>query len=188
MLVRCSARRISQQVRNFSQNAPRTVVLSWLCSDLSPLRRPLLYTRPQTKSVTSPGSLRFLSSTQLRADALSSKSSETKTSHSDATEPSTLDLDSDFAKAFMKTTLFRKLSKDTAAVKEVAEFLKLLESKGVNPASGQSLGTMQMLKLVSDAELRDAAKRLSEVLRRLDIDLKSPEVMGELMSLKKPSA
>lgn len=39
--------------------------------------------------------------------------------------------DSDVLKAFSETTLFRKLADDPEALKEMAEFVKLLQSKGM---------------------------------------------------------
>ncbi|KAF9499365.1 hypothetical protein BDN71DRAFT_175605 [Pleurotus eryngii] len=147
--------------------------LSWFSSHASPLA--------VSYAIVAPPRVLVARSPPQRSFSMSKSLAE-------AAQKSTLDASSaasDVLKAFSETTLFRKLADDPEALKEMAEFVKLLKSKGIDPTSGKTPGTMQMLKLVADPEFREAAKRTQERLLKSGVDLKSPEIMAELMALKK---
>ncbi|TFK43138.1 hypothetical protein BDQ12DRAFT_674463 [Crucibulum laeve] len=87
--------------------------------------------------------------------------------------------------ALRKTTFVRKLADSPKALEALMNFTKIMHEKGVDLASGKPPSGMQMMRLAANSEFREAASTMVEELKKAGVDLKSKEVMEELMSVKK---
>ncbi|KAF7776395.1 hypothetical protein Agabi119p4_4788 [Agaricus bisporus var. burnettii] len=87
--------------------------------------------------------------------------------------------------AFRQTTLFQKLAGHPEAVYALEDFAKLMQAKGLDFSSGKPPSPLQMLKLASNSEFRESAKRVGEELQKAGVDMQSKELMQEMMELMK---
>lgn len=90
-----------------------------------------------------------------------------------------------FFKAFQNTGLFNKLANHPEAAVALQDLAKVLQEKGIDLTTGKPPSTLQMIKLASNAEFRAAAKRVEEELQKAGVDLRSKEVLQEMMDLMK---
>ncbi|KAJ3564349.1 hypothetical protein NP233_g8347 [Leucocoprinus birnbaumii] len=88
-----------------------------------------------------------------------------------------------FFKAFQNTSLYSKLSQHPDALAALSDFAKLLQDKGIDLSTGKPPSTLQMIKLASNADFREATKRVGEELQKAGVDLQSKAVMQEMMEL-----
>jgi uncharacterized protein (DUF302 family) len=60
-------------------------------------------------------------------------------------------------------------------------------STGVDLSSGKPPSAMQMFRLATNSEFKEAAKKVVEELKKAGIDLTSQDAMGEIMNnIRKP--
>ncbi|KAF5387779.1 hypothetical protein D9615_000214 [Tricholomella constricta] len=89
-----------------------------------------------------------------------------------------------FTAAFQKTSVFKKLAGHPEAIKALEELTRTLQEAGVELTSGQ-VSPLKMAKLAMNSKFRQQIKRVSEEMKKADVDFASKEVMDEIMALKK---
>ncbi|KAG9317215.1 hypothetical protein JVU11DRAFT_1408 [Chiua virens] len=77
----------------------------------------------------------------------------------------------------------RKLLSNPEAVKALEDVQRLMHEKGVDPTIGPT--TMQLFQLLSNAEFRQAGKKLKEELEKAGIDLADQELLSAWKNLQK---
>ncbi|KAG5649481.1 hypothetical protein H0H81_003585 [Sphagnurus paluster] len=58
-------------------------------------------------------------------------------------------------------------------------------SLGVDLTSGKKPSALKMAKLAMNSQFREQMKMVAEEMKKADVDFSSPEVMNEIMALKK---
>lgn len=92
----------------------------------------------------------------------------------------------DVYRSFGHTSIFRRIADKPEALTALRDFAALLKDKGIDPTAGPPSVT-QMLRLAASSDFRLAAQRVVTELRSAGVDLKSQDVVQELIaSSKKP--
>ncbi|KAI6164705.1 hypothetical protein EDD17DRAFT_1557509 [Pisolithus thermaeus] len=90
----------------------------------------------------------------------------------------------DLYHSFGHTSIFCKIADKPEALTALRDFAALLKDKGIDPTAGPPSVT-QMLRLAANSDFRLAAQRVVTELQSAGVDLKSQDVMQELMALSK---
>lgn len=90
----------------------------------------------------------------------------------------------DLFHSFAHTPIFRKIADKPEALIALRDLAALLRHKGIDPTAGPPSVT-QMLRLAASSDFRSAAQRVVTELQNAGVDLKSQDVMQELMALSK---
>lgn len=90
---------------------------------------------------------------------------------------------STFTSALQKTAIFQKIADHPQAIAALQEFACILQRDGIDLTCGQP-SVFKIMKLAANSDFKNAMKRVSEELQKAGIDISSPEVMNELLSLR----
>ncbi|KAI6134875.1 hypothetical protein EV401DRAFT_863092, partial [Pisolithus croceorrhizus] len=87
----------------------------------------------------------------------------------------------DLYHSFGHTSIFRKIADKPEALTALRDFAALLKDKGIDPTAGPPSVT-QMMRLAANSDFRLAAQRVVTELQSAGVDLKSQDVIQELMA------
>lgn len=85
---------------------------------------------------------------------------------------------------FGHASIFRRIADKPEALTALRDFVALLKDKGIDPTTGPPSVT-QTLRLAASSDFRLAVQRVVTELQSAGVDLKSQDVMQELMALSK---